>query len=294
MGEVHGSRAPALVGSGPHRVAERRGAVQLSEGTGATQTGEKIDNLVSAHGPAGPIAVVKSSLSRALSTAQSPPAGPDRGNDRGAEMPRPRMFDFKEMAGGLWVNTGRPCLRRSGTSSSTCSRTYSIGPSGRSSKSTPASGWPSWRTRSPKATLRVHSRVIPNEGPEISIEYRLFDGSRWAVYDVVFDGRSLVSNYRSQFDSLTGECFRLSASRVDAGRTVNARLELLTPPFANGGRLASCSVRHCTDDGADQDGRLGKHPQIRRNSAFQLELRRRVDEHFRATGPSSATAGRCT
>jgi linoleoyl-CoA desaturase len=61
----------------------------------------------------------------------------------------------------------------------------------------------------------------------------------------------------------------------------------------SGGRLASCSVRHCTGDGADLGGvsrpmtkaaDSGSTLKFGGNSAFQLELRRRVDEHFRATG----------
>ena len=43
----------------------------------------------------------------------------------------------------------------------------------------------------------------PSGGVEISIEYRLIEsGARWAVYDVVLDGVSLVSNYRSQFNTI--------------------------------------------------------------------------------------------
>jgi phospholipid transport system substrate-binding protein len=37
-------------------------------------------------------------------------------------------------------------------------------------------------------------------GPEIPVDYRLVkDGSNWKVYDVVIDGISLVSNYRTSF-----------------------------------------------------------------------------------------------
>lgn len=54
------------------------------------------------------------------------------------------------------------------------------------------------------AYAQVHSRITQN--PEVgisSIEYRLFQsGSRWAVYDIVLDGRSLVANYRSHFDAI--------------------------------------------------------------------------------------------
>jgi phospholipid transport system substrate-binding protein len=50
---------------------------------------------------------------------------------------------------------------------------------------------------------QVRSRITTERGVEISIEYRLKErGARWAVYDVVLDGVSLVSNYRSQFDTI--------------------------------------------------------------------------------------------
>ena len=50
---------------------------------------------------------------------------------------------------------------------------------------------------------QVRSRITTDRRVEISIDYRLFDnGSRWVVYDVVLDGVSLVSNYRSQFNSI--------------------------------------------------------------------------------------------
>jgi len=38
---------------------------------------------------------------------------------------------------------------------------------------------------------------------EVAIEYRLLEqDGRWAVYDVAVDGVSLISNYRSQFNSI--------------------------------------------------------------------------------------------
>jgi hypothetical protein len=55
------------------------------------------------------------------------------------------------------------------------------------------------------AYARVHSRIAQNPDVTISsIEYRLFESdSRWAVYDIVLDGRSLVSNYRSRFNAIS-------------------------------------------------------------------------------------------
>jgi phospholipid transport system substrate-binding protein len=50
---------------------------------------------------------------------------------------------------------------------------------------------------------QVRSRITTARRAEISIDYRLIDrGNRWEVYDVVLDRVSLVSNYRSQFNSI--------------------------------------------------------------------------------------------
>jgi ABC-type transporter MlaC component len=52
---------------------------------------------------------------------------------------------------------------------------------------------------------QVHSRISPERGSENTIEYRLSrSGSQWTVYDIVLDGASLVSNYRSQFNGIIG------------------------------------------------------------------------------------------
>jgi phospholipid transport system substrate-binding protein len=50
---------------------------------------------------------------------------------------------------------------------------------------------------------QVRSRIVSEQGSEITIEYRLSQsGSRWVVYDIKLDGLSLVSNYRSQFNTI--------------------------------------------------------------------------------------------
>jgi phospholipid transport system substrate-binding protein len=50
---------------------------------------------------------------------------------------------------------------------------------------------------------QVRSRITTDRRVEISIDYRLIGrGDRWEVYDVVLDNVSLVSNYRSQFNSI--------------------------------------------------------------------------------------------
>ena len=49
----------------------------------------------------------------------------------------------------------------------------------------------------------VKSRVVTAKRDEYSLDYRLLKkGSRWMVYDVVIEGVSLVSNYRSQFNKI--------------------------------------------------------------------------------------------
>lgn len=49
----------------------------------------------------------------------------------------------------------------------------------------------------------VKTRIITSDKKEIPIDYRLyFSGKDWKVYDVVIEGVSLVSNYRSQFNKI--------------------------------------------------------------------------------------------
>jgi len=49
----------------------------------------------------------------------------------------------------------------------------------------------------------VKSKVVTAKRDEYTLNYRLLKkGSRWVVYDVVVEGVSLVSNYRSQFNKI--------------------------------------------------------------------------------------------
>ena len=49
----------------------------------------------------------------------------------------------------------------------------------------------------------VKTRIVMKQGTEIPVDYRMMqNGSRWAVYDVNIEGVSLVSNYRSQFNTV--------------------------------------------------------------------------------------------
>jgi phospholipid transport system substrate-binding protein len=49
----------------------------------------------------------------------------------------------------------------------------------------------------------VQSKLVTKQGSEMPIEYRMLrKGERWLVYDVIIEGVSLVSNYRTQFNKI--------------------------------------------------------------------------------------------
>ena len=49
----------------------------------------------------------------------------------------------------------------------------------------------------------VRTKLITRQGTEVPIEYRMIlRGNRWWVYDVVIEGVSLISNYRTQFNKI--------------------------------------------------------------------------------------------
>jgi phospholipid transport system substrate-binding protein len=48
--------------------------------------------------------------------------------------------------------------------------------------------------------VKVRTEVLEAGAPPVPVDYSLYyDGRRWRVFDVVVDGVSLVSNYRSSF-----------------------------------------------------------------------------------------------
>ena len=52
---------------------------------------------------------------------------------------------------------------------------------------------------------KVRCKIIAARKNEVSVEYRLHVvDSRWAVYDVLVEGVSIVSSYRAQFDRIIG------------------------------------------------------------------------------------------
>jgi phospholipid transport system substrate-binding protein len=52
----------------------------------------------------------------------------------------------------------------------------------------------------------VDSRIVTAKRDEYTLDYRLLkEGNKWMVYDVVIEGVSLISNYRSQFNKIINE-----------------------------------------------------------------------------------------
>src|ERR1700674_3443653 len=49
----------------------------------------------------------------------------------------------------------------------------------------------------------VKTRIVTKRGSEVPIDYRMHaKNGRWLVYDVIIEGVSLVSNYRTQFNKV--------------------------------------------------------------------------------------------
>jgi phospholipid transport system substrate-binding protein len=56
--------------------------------------------------------------------------------------------------------------------------------------------------RSGDDKVMVQTKISSAGAPPVPVNYRLYkENSRWMVYDVVIDGVSLITNYRSQFAS---------------------------------------------------------------------------------------------
>jgi phospholipid transport system substrate-binding protein len=152
-----------------------------------------------------PLDFVTSSVSRGLAGLRSPRVGVNADEERRAEIRRTadNLFDVDDMArralGQHWkglvprqrnefVGLFRDVLTQSFvtiveryTGGHVVSRDEAIG----------------------GTFAQVRSRITPEKGPESTIEYRLSrSGSQWTVYDIVLDGVSLVSNYRSQFNAI--------------------------------------------------------------------------------------------
>lgn len=174
---------------------------------------------------ARPLDVVKSSVAQVLATVQSRPATDRESRQRRAEIRRVanELFDFDEMA--------RLTLSRHWSGQSSPERaefvrlfTELLERSYLSTIENYAGERITFLGESLSGSYaQVRSRITTDRRVEISIDYRLLKrGDGWEVYDVVLDGVSLVSNYRSQFNSIIrtssfGELLtRLRNKQIDA------------------------------------------------------------------------------
>jgi phospholipid transport system substrate-binding protein len=154
----------------------------------------------------GPLELVKTSLSRVLAIVQSQPAGATPTAMQRAELRHAalEMFDFDHMSRRIlaehWKN-GTPEEQNEFVRlfKELLERAYltSIG-------NYPLASITYQGESIDGSSAKVRSRMNGGKGGgTVAVEYRLFksDG-RWAVYDVAVDGISLVSSYRSQFNSM--------------------------------------------------------------------------------------------
>jgi len=154
-------------------------------------------------GRARPTDLVRSSVDRVLAVVQSPTPVSEGRRRTAIRQVADGLFDFKEMGrltlAGHWKDrTPREQQEFIELFTTLLERSYL------SSIENYAGEKVTFLNESVSGPYaQVRSRITTERRVEISIDYRLLDtGARWVVYDVVLDGVSLVSNYRSQFNSI--------------------------------------------------------------------------------------------
>jgi phospholipid transport system substrate-binding protein len=153
----------------------------------------------------GPLERVRTSVSRVLAIVQAPHAVASGGGQRRTEIRRiaQGLFDFNEMARLTLARHWKDRSVREQEEfvqlfTDLLERSYLTTIENYAGEKVAFLGE---TVSGPYAQVR--SRITTERRMEISIDYRLIEsGARWAVYDVVLDGVSLVSNYRSQFNSI--------------------------------------------------------------------------------------------
>jgi phospholipid transport system substrate-binding protein len=162
------------------------------------------DDTGSTAGSLRPLDLVRSSVSRVLAIAQSPPAGITGSEDRRTHIRRVAhdLFAFDEMARRVIGQHSKDCRPQEQDEfvrlfADVFTQAYVTTVERYSGENVAFLG-----EEVTGAFAQVCSLVITTHGARISIEYQLLEsGSRWAVYDIALDGASLVSTYRSQFNS---------------------------------------------------------------------------------------------
>ncbi len=160
---------------------------------------------VSTAGRAGPLNVVSSSVSRVLTMARAAqPSDAAESGKRRAEIRQAaeELFDFDEMSrrllGQRWLDASPQQQHDFTVLLADLLQSVYLNTLG---NFTLAKITFQGETIS-GSYAQVRSRMATGNG-EIAIEYRMLErDGQWAVYDVAVDGVSLVSNYRSQFNSI--------------------------------------------------------------------------------------------
>jgi phospholipid transport system substrate-binding protein len=152
--------------------------------------------------PLGPLGLVKSSVARVLGIVQSSPMGSDERRTAIVRVSH-ELFDVNEIArrvlGQHWKGVS-PGERDEFVQLFTdvLDRAFIASVDGYTNENVAFLG-----EAIDGAWAQVGSRIIPNKGAAISVDYRLHQSNaRWTVYDVVSEHVSLVASYRSQFDSV--------------------------------------------------------------------------------------------
>lgn len=153
----------------------------------------------------GPLELVKSSLARVLAIVHSQSARATEAGKRRAEIRQVavEMFDFDDMSRRIlaqhWKD-GSPKEQEEFVRLFTelLERAYLT-----SISNYPLSSIIFQGEAINGSHAQVRSSMTGGRGGNVAVEYRLFESDgRWAVYDVAVDGISLVSSYRSQFNSM--------------------------------------------------------------------------------------------
>jgi phospholipid transport system substrate-binding protein len=156
-------------------------------------------------GSVRPLDLVKSSVAQVLAVVQSRPAAEDKNGQRRAEIRRiaAELFDFNEMAR---LTLSRHWSAQAPREQEEFVRLFSdlLERSYLSTIENYAGERITFLGESVTGSYaQVRSRITTDRRVEISIDYRLIKrGDRWMAYDVVLEGVSLVSNYRSQFNAI--------------------------------------------------------------------------------------------
>jgi phospholipid transport system substrate-binding protein len=180
--------------------------------------------------PLGPLGLVKSSMARVLGIVQSSPMG---SHERRTEIVRVShdLFDFDEIArralGQHWKGLS-PGDQDEFVQLFTdvLERAFIASVDGYTNENVTFLG-----EGINGAWAQVRSRITPNKGDAVSIDYRLHEGNlRWTVYDVVWGHDSLVSSYRSQFNSvIRASSFAQLLERMRSDRLRRQESSMQTP-----------------------------------------------------------------